>query len=490
MPVTEKSKSDSFFKSHPLLKRWGGRGAVGVIVVSSLIFMGAGTGFRLKPLPEGAFLPADRFIQLAKLINPAVVSITTQKNLPSGYRCEGWHPFFGYYSGPCPGGGLPPQKSLGTGFVIRKEGVIVTNAHVVDGADTIEVYFKNSDKPLKATVLGQDNITDVALLKISSPPRLLPVARLGNSSELQVGEWVAAFGNPYGQSHTMTKGIISAVGREVNELSLFPFLQTDAIIHKGNSGGPLVNMQGRVIGINTAKHEADGISFAIPIDNVKEVLKDLEEHRRVRRGMIGVSIHSKNPTKTPGAFIAEVWPHSPAGKAGIRKHDIVTQFNGKTIKNHRHLIAAVKSTPINTKVPVVVVRNNKSLTLQVSVQENSPNQWSSTFESSKNRPPKPSAFNWGMELSAGTREAFQTLGLPPFPGKHPRPVITGLVPRSPADQAGFQIKDIILKVNGKKVYSPEDATKRLARNRDHSVSILRYHSQRYISMQLYLKKQP
>ena len=462
------------------------------VVVSSLIFMGADTGFRLKPLPGGAFLPADRFVQLAKLINPTVVSITTmtnQKPFPEGSRCKGWHPFYGYYAGPCWGGVLPPQKSLGTGFVIRKEGVVVTNAHVVDGADTIEVYFKNSDRPLKATVLGQDSMTDVALLKISQPPRVLPVARLGNSSALQVGEWVAAFGNPHGQSHTMTKGIISAVGREVNELSLFPFLQTDAIIHRGNSGGPLVNMQGRVIGINTAKHEADGISFAIPIDNVKEVLKDLEEHGRVRRGMIGVSIHSENSTPTPGAVIAEVWPSSPAATAGIRRHDIVTQFNGKTIKNHRHLIAAVKSTPINKKVPVVVVRNNKTLTLQVSVQETRPNQWSS-WDSSKNRDQKPSASNWGMTLSAGTRKAFQALGLPPFPGRHPRPIITGLVPRSPAARAGFQIKDIILKVDGKKTYSTEDVTKRLARNRDHSVSILRYHSQRYISMQLYLTKQP
>ena len=227
-------------------------------------------------LKLGDPMPINLFVELAKAVDPSVVNIATS-TLPQGrnqnYRdpmLEMLERFMG------PHFQMPqqqPRQSLGTGFIIKKDGLIVTNAHVIEGADVIKIYLsgKSDDEYLEAEVVGTDKRTDIALLRVNTS-RSLPTVKLGDSSKLQVGEWVAAFGNPYGHSHTMTKGIISAIGRKIDELNRFPFIQTDASINPGNSGGPLVNTKGEVIGVNTAiDARAQGIGFAIPVNDVKVI---------------------------------------------------------------------------------------------------------------------------------------------------------------------------------------------------------------------------
>ena len=211
----------------------------------------------LDPKKLDAPLPKNLFVELSKLINPAVVFISTTQNvhMRGGQGRDPMQDFLEQFMGGGRGGGFapPPQtmQALGTGFIIKSNGLIVTNNHVVEQADIIKVQLDNSSNVFyEAKIIGRDKRTDVALIKIESK-KPLPVAPLGSSKDLQVGEWVAAFGNPYGHAHTMTKGIISAIGREIGEINKIPFIQTDASINPGNSGGPLVNTQGYVIGVNT-----------------------------------------------------------------------------------------------------------------------------------------------------------------------------------------------------------------------------------------------
>ena len=432
------------------------------------------------PKPGDA-LPADLFIKLAKVINPAVVNIATSQFIKYPVSIPFNDPFFEFFFSPYM---TPPQakplQSLGTGFVIRSNGLIVTNTHVVNKADTIKVQLMGSDKLHTAALVGQDIYTDIALLKINTK-NPLPVARMGHSHQLQVGEWVAAFGNPYGHSHTMTKGIISAINREIDELNLFPFLQTDASINPGNSGGPLVNTKGEVIGINTAMR-SHGISFAIPIDNVKVVLKDLEQYGRVRRGFIGVQMVQQMDPKKKGALIVEVAPGMPAEKAGLKVRDVITKFNNKKINAYTDLIKAIAATPINTSVPIEILRNGQKLKLSIVVIENKTTK-EKKAAASKEKP----LLNLGLSVKTGTKKLLQLLNLPPLSRIHP--VIVKISRGGLADRAGFQKKDIILKINGRKVSSANEARKLLSRNRTNIFNILRYrpHSGQYIALLIQIK---
>ncbi len=315
----------------------------------------------LPRIRSGDPLPANLFVELAKLVNPAVVNIFTTY-LPKGrqfsYEERTGDPFFDMFQqfmgqNPYEGEGGPAQ-SLGTGFIIREDGLILTNNHVIDRGDSIKVQLTESAKEtFDAKVIGKDAKTDIALIKITSK-RKLPTVKLGSSADLQVGEWVAAFGNPQGLGHTMTKGIVSAIGREIDELNLYPFIQTDASINPGNSGGPLVNTQGLVIGVNAAMAaHAQGIGFAIPIDNVKAVLPQLENEGTVKRGFIGVamtdideeSAKSLGLKQTDGALITQVIPDSPAAKAGLEPYDLIVEFDGKKVSSSRDLMKNVMVTP-------------------------------------------------------------------------------------------------------------------------------------------------
>ena len=259
--------------------------------------------------------------------------------------------------------------ALGTGFIIRDDGLIITNNHVVEQADVIKVQLDEANPKLyEAQVIGRDPRTDIALIKIDAKEKL-PVAKLGESKSVQVGEYVAAFGNPYGHAHTMTTGIVSALGREIAEINRFPFIQTDASINPGNSGGPLVDVRGYVIGVNTAiDARAQGIGFAIPIDNVKQIVAQLEKDGRVHRGYIGVGIASVDEDvaqqlglkEARGTLVTQVLAGSPADKAGIRAYDIITEIDGKKTDDAPSLSNVVGDTPINSTVKVKLWRFDQS----------------------------------------------------------------------------------------------------------------------------------
>ncbi len=334
----------------------------------------------IPKVKAGEPLPANLFIELAKAVNPAVVNVFTTY-LPRDRRAldprrDPFFDMFEQFMGPQQYGQGMPQQSLGTGFIIREDGLIVTNNHVIDRADVIKVQISESTKEsFDAKVIGRDARTDIALIKIDAKKKL-PFVKLGASSDVQVGEWVAAFGNPYGYGHTMTKGIISAVGREIDELNLFPFMQTDASINPGNSGGPLVNAQGLVIGVNTAiDARAQGIGFVIPIDNVKSILPQLEKEGGVARGFIGVDLadldeDGANMLKlknSEGALITQVMPGSPAAKAGVQAYDLVVGFGDNKVTSVRDLRKWVASTPVGAKIALKVMRDgkHKSIALQV-----------------------------------------------------------------------------------------------------------------------------
>ena len=436
----------------------------------------------IKNIPPGAPLPADIFIKMAKIINPTVVNISTSKESSHAPSYHLPDPFFDFFfNPPAHSPKTKPLQSLGTGFIIRSKGLILTNTHVVNKADTIQVQLKDNNTLYTAKVIGKDVYTDIALIKISVD-KTLPTARLGKSSQLQVGEWVAAFGNPYGHGHTMTKGIISAINREIDELNLFPFLQTDAIINPGNSGGPLVNTQGEVVGINTAMH-TQGISFAIPIDNVKVVLKDLENHGRVRRGFIGVQMaqHTQK-SKQKGALILEIVPNTPAEKAGVKKQDLIISFNNKKILNYKDLFKAVASTPVNQTVPMKLIRNGKTRKLDITVAERTELSAENINKSPPHGKKQIAPFDLGMTMVTGTKKLMKSIGLPPL--NHPRPIVTEVKSGSPAAFAGIRKKDIILKVNGWQVQTARDVQRRLSRNRTNTLNVLRYrsYSRQYINM--------
>ncbi|MEO0336831.1 MAG: trypsin-like peptidase domain-containing protein, partial [Pseudomonadota bacterium] len=302
----------------------------------------------LAKVSKGDPLPANRFVELAKLVNPAVVNINTT-SIPKTQRNRrrNQDPFFDLFeqfANPYYGRPQRPAQSLGTGFIIRENGLIITNNHVIEKADIIKVQLdENSKESYEAKVIGRDPKTDIALIKIDAKKKL-PIVEFGSSQDLEVGEWVAAFGNPYGHGHSMTKGIVSAIGREIDELNLFPFLQTDASINPGNSGGPLVNLRGQVIGVNTAiDARAQGIGFAIPIDNVKSILKELETNGRVERGYIGIYMTDVDPRaakelelkSSSGALVAQVMADSPAEKAGLQPYDLIYELAGKKIESTR-----------------------------------------------------------------------------------------------------------------------------------------------------------
>ena len=334
-----------------------------------------------QPLPTLKLnepLPANLFVELAKAINPSVVNISTSalaKRGPKDPMLEMLEKFYGVP--PQDEGGWsnkPRRVGLGTGFIIRDDGLIVTNAHVIRDADLIEVQLtEGADKQYKAEVIGSDQRTDIALIKIK-PDGKLPAIHLGSSKDLEVGEWVAAFGNPYGHGHTMTKGIISSKGRAIQEINKFPLLQTDASINPGNSGGPLVNSKGQVVGVNSAiDARAQGIGFAIPIDEVKSILPQLEQNGKIRKGYLGIGPQDlDNQTamflgleeEYRGSVIVNVQPNGPADKAGLKIYDVITEVDGQKIKNAQDLIDIISDKEPTKKIKIRYYRNNKGKALE------------------------------------------------------------------------------------------------------------------------------
>lgn len=438
----------------------------------------------LPKLKDTDPLPAGLFIQLAKAANPAVVNIFTtymprERQMNRDPYRDPFFDLFEQFMGPGAYGPQMPQQSLGTGFIIRDDGLIVTNNHVVDRADVIKVQLEERAKEVfDAKVIGKDARTDIALIKIDTK-RKLPFLAMGNSSEVQVGEWVAAFGNPYGYGHSMTKGIISAVGREIDELNLFPFMQTDASINPGNSGGPLVNTQGQVIGVNAAiDARAQGIGFVIPIDNVKSILPQLEKEGSIQRGFMGLQLddldeeqaRSLGLKESQGAFIVGIIPGHAGEKAGLEPYDLIVEFDGKKIASSRDLRKLAAGTPVGHKATVKAIRNGKQKTLTLTMGSNAatnvarvpPKARPKSYEGVK------APYGMGFVMADYQPAMADEFMIPKL--RRPRPVIIAVDGNSEAARSGLAPGDVILDVNRREIERTKDVIKNLKRG---TINILR-----------------
>ena len=343
----------------------------------------------------------------------------------------------------------PEQQGLGSGFIISSNGEILTNAHVVKGADEVTVRL-NDQREFKAKVLGLDERTDIALIKIEV--KGLPVVQLGNSDGLEVGEWVLAIGAPFGLDYSATQGIISATGRELPNESFVPFIQTDAAVNPGNSGGPLFNTQGQVIGINSQIYSRSGgymgLSFAIPIKTAMGVVKQLESKGFVERGWLGVAIQDMSPAlakrfdmeKPHGALVGGIVPDSPALAAGLEAGDVILSFDGHPIRKSSDLPAIVASTPIGNSAKVEVLRNGKSQFLTVKVGKLKEDRVAANT-------PVPRKDESALDLVVADLSAAQRtqLGI-----KQGGALVTQVKP-GPAAEAGVREGDVVLEVNRAKI---------------------------------------
>ncbi len=442
-------------------------------------------------------LPANLFIELGKLINPSVVSIFSSQTPPQLMGGRGGGPrgrdpmqdlfeqFWGAPYGGGPGGGgngrqSPQATGLGTGFIVREDGLILTNNHVVAQADLIKVQLdNNSDKFYEAEILGRDARTDIALIKIDAK-KPLPAVQLGTSKDVQVGEWVAAFGNPYGHAHTLTKGIVSAVGRAIPELNRIPFIQTDASINPGNSGGPLVNAKGLVIGVNTAiDARAQGIGFSIPIDDVKRIVSQLEKEGRIRRGFLGIGLAPISPEIADqlgledgdGVIVSQVMPKGAAAKAGVKPYDIIIEFNGKKVAGPLDLQVAVGDSDVGGKSTMKVIRfenerTKKTLTLTVTLDEN-PDDIPRVARGATTKPDSVAGKTAPHDL--GFKVADETAKLRQFynvPAEAKGPIIIEIDPKGAAARVGLRAGDVILDVNRQPVSKANEVTTKLVKGRN------------------------
>ena len=323
---------------------------------------------------EAAWTLSDAFAEVARVAKPAVVSLLVEHEA-DGAEAEGFGPFFGMPQMPQPPG---PRRGRGSGAIVDPRGLVITNNHVVDGASRIEVEFSD-DRRLEAVIVGQDPPTDLAVLRLESEGEVFPYLALGDSEEVQVGEWVLAIGNPLGNSHSVTAGIVSAKGRVLGG-DYQDFIQTDAAINPGNSGGPLVSLDGQLIGVNTMIQVAGapgniGLGFAIPSNLVRRVYDDLASEGRVTRGWLGVAIRPVDAEVAAafdldgdirGAIITDYsGPGSPAAKAGLRRGDVIVRFNGRPIENSTDLQFAVADARPDETSTVDILREGAALSVEV-----------------------------------------------------------------------------------------------------------------------------
>ena len=454
---------------------------MGLIAASGLKWTGAATATEkptsLAPVsrPEAVSRPTS-FAELAKQMSPTVVNIKVTKARPvSGdqWPPRGNHPFGEFFERFFKD--MPQrsprfqQQGSGSGVLISPDGYIVTNDHVIKGADTVSVTLANQQE-YEAKVVGRDPKTDLAVLKIESD-QTLPAADLGDSDELNVGDWVVAIGNPFGLNHTVTSGIVSAKGRVIGAGPYDDFIQTDASINPGNSGGPLFDLSGKVVGINTAIiPHGQGIGFAIPVNIAKSLVPQLVETGSVTRGYLGVSIQTLTPSLVQalkletrkGALVSDVLPKSPAAEAGIERGDVIMTFNGKGIDDSRDLAATVAATPVGEDAEVLVLRNGQRETLTLTVGT-LPVQGATPVEADPSR-----RGEWGLELEELTLEAARAHGLEAGQGIQ----VVGVRPGSPAAEAGLRPGDILLQVNRRPVGSINEIKSAIAANDNDQLLLL------------------
>ncbi|HEX2340044.1 MAG TPA: trypsin-like peptidase domain-containing protein [Vicinamibacterales bacterium] len=470
--------------------------AVGMVIASRLD-MSSSSSAQTVSLPPANSAPlagpvdAATFRNIAKAQSPAVVNIRTEARRRTRELTEFFggddfmERFFGggrAQPGPDTRRRQPPEQfseGAGTGFIVDKDGFILTNNHVVEGADRIRVALFNSNGDIyDAKVVGRDPITDSALIQLSEKPsEALPVVKFGDSDQLQPGDWVMAIGNPFNLSHTVTVGVVSALGRQVPGSGVAqreqPMIQTDAAINPGNSGGPLLNVRGEVVGINTAiftdQRSANiGIGFATPINLVRELLPQLRTGK-ITRGRIGVQVNSRQFTESQaralglprreGALITTVTKAGPADSAGLKPGDVIMEYNGKPVKDSSDLVNQVVRTKPGTTVPLKVVRKGQTQSLNVTVEEldldeeqgarttEEPESTEETIET-----------GFGMELTPLSAEAIRRFRLP----SDLSGALVTSVDRGSAAEAGNVVEgDIILQVNTRPVSSATDVRREL-----------------------------
>jgi len=393
------------------------------------------------------------FAAIAKKTMPVVVNIsTTSQRSPRSGSNDPIEDFFNRFFGE-----TPPkennQRSLGSGILISKDGEILTNYHVVRNADTIKVKMADQTE-YEARLVGKDDRTDLALIKIRRSGGNLPFARLGASSQIDVGDWVMAIGNPFGLEHTVTAGIVSAKGRVIGAGPYDNFIQTDASINPGNSGGPLINAEGEVIGVNSAIFSQTGgnvgIGFAIPIDLVKKVTDHLRKNGKVVRGWLGVRVQDVTPTlassvgltRNPNetALVTEVAEKSPAAEAGVKTGDIIVEFNAKPVPKSHDFPSVIADTAPGQKVTLKIFRDKKEQVVGVRIGE-------LAEESETNQPVEARDAELGLRVQRITPEAARRLGL----GSAKGVLVVEVQPGSPADQVGIEPADVIREVNQRAV---------------------------------------
>ena len=436
------------------------------------VSLAAGFIFLLSGIVQAKALMPD-FVDLAKQNKPTVVNVSTAKVIRpqaptrrSPSNPFGGDPFEDFFDHFFNGGPQRPytSRSLGSGFIISDDGYILTNYHVVAGADEVKVKLSDS-REFKATVKGWDDKLDLALVKISTKDHL-PVAKLGDSDKTEVGEWVIAIGNPFGLGQTVTAGIVSAKERVIGSGPYDDYIQTDASINPGNSGGPLINTSGEVIGINTAiVAGGQGIGFAIPINMAKNIISQLKEKGKVTRGWLGVVIQSITPDLAKsfglkgeaGALVSEVVKGSPAEKAGLKNGDIITEFNGRKIREMNELPRLVAVTPVGGKVKVTIIRKGKILhkTVTIETMKEGAGEGQSSVAKEK----------LGITVAPITPEMAAKMGIKETSGV----VVTEVVPGSVAEEAGIAAGDVIKEVDGAEITTVAEFEKTLSSYKKGSV---------------------
>jgi serine protease Do len=423
----------------------------------------------------------DSFADLAERLLPSVVNISTTQTLKNPERApdmpqfppgspfeEFFKDFMERHGGNNPDAAPRRATALGSGFIIDPSGLVVTNNHVIADADEITVIL-HDEQAFKAEIVGRDSKADLALLKINTPNKL-PAISFGNSDEMRVGDWVVAIGNPFGLGGTVTAGIVSARARDINAGPYDDFLQTDASINKGNSGGPLLNLKGEVIGINTAIFSPSGgsigIGFAIPSNLAKPVIVDLQKYGKTRRGWLGVRIQSVTDEIAEnlglkdqhGALVASVSPGGPAAKAGIKAGDVITSFDGKDVSEMRRLPRIVAETPINKEVNLTLWRDGKKLQLTAVVGELNEAEEAELAKTgdkpaAKQDESQTSVAGLGLvvaPLTPALRERYD------LAGDAKGVVVTEVKPSGVAAEKGIRAGDVIVEVSQEAVKSPAD----------------------------------
>ena len=468
------------------------------IVCLTLATLAAAAPVGLPTRPALARSAPDSFADLASQLLPAVVNISSSQSVQakngdkSGPEIPSFPPgspfeqfFKDFMERNRPGGQHggspapePPRRmqSLGSGFIVDEAGLVVTNNHVIDGADEISVTLQDNTT-LKATLVGRDERADLALLKVTSTEKLHAVP-LGDSDTARVGDWVLAIGNPFGLGGTVTAGIVSARSRDIHQGPYDDFIQTDAAINRGNSGGPLFNMNGEVIGINTAIYSPSGgsigIGFSIPSNEAKHIVDQLRDFKKVRRGWLGVRIQQVTPDiaesvglhAASGAMVAGVNDGGPAEQAQIHNGDIILKFNNQDVKEMRLLPRIVADTPIGQSVPVLLWRDGKEVTIQAKVGELPEEQVAANSpapENGKPAPEKPVAIaGIGLKLAGISSELRDKFSIG---ADQKGVVITDVDTSSQAAERGLKAGDVIVEVQQEPVSTPADVQDRIERSR-------------------------